>query len=106
MHTVKINLSNLKRKNSGIEMRHFQIDVFILNASPSLKDFLKHFQFCFVIVKHLNANIKMFYICLFFFFSPLENYHHPLNFGIYHSIGILNLILKFQMIQHNLHLCI
>lgn len=102
MHAVKINLSNLKRKNKGIEMWYFQIDVCILNASLSLKDFLIHFLFCFVIVKHVNANIKTFYICLFFFFSPLENYQHSLNFGIYHSTGILNLILKFRMIQHSL----
>lgn len=68
MHAVKINLSNLKRKNKGIEMWYFQIDVCILNASLSLKDFLIHFLFCFVIVKHVNANIKTFYICLFFFF--------------------------------------
>lgn len=48
-------------------MWYFQIDICMANACLTLKDYLTHFLVYFVIFNNVNANIKRFYICLFFF---------------------------------------
>jgi len=65
MYIVKINLSNLNKKNSSIEMGYFQTNICMVNASLSLTDFFIRFLIYFVIFNNVNANTKS---CFLFFF--------------------------------------